>query len=209
MKRKKIHWIPNKAEKCVTKCGLIPDEHHDAGYTNHRYAATCEKCNPKAGTIPYSTLVKNRVYQILKEKTKPKRGLRIKQLLDQLHDEDQFRDMPPARATVNQAVRELMREGLTDYYAHEGLNHWFADLKKRKADRQKHYPSMYVYQTDVVQDLLEMVAEYVGEAEHQGELANMTELSNSTVEDIEEWKKKRKELLKKDFAIFLDASIEV
>ena len=70
---------------------------------------------------------------------------------------------------------------------------------KLKAEEQTSYWSMYVYTSDVWRDLLEMVSEFMGENEDQGNEASCGETSPDTIEDISDWETKRKELLRRDF----------
>lgn len=60
----------------------------------------------------------------------------------------------------------------------------------------------YVYQADVYQDLMDMVIEFLGECEHHGKVASCDEVSADTIEDLDTWVKKRKELLIRDFYVY-------
>ena len=77
-----------------------------------------------------------------------------------------------------------------------------------KVDEQTHWPPMYVYQKQVYQDLIEVVLEYLGECEHLGDVAMMKELSRDTVDDVEAWREKRKELLLRDFVAYIQVDLE-
>ena len=71
--------------------------------------------------------------------------------------------------------------------------------KKKKAEDQKSWHKMYVYDADIFDDLQDAVYEFIVENEHAGNKASCGEISVDTVEDMEAWRKKRKELLLKDF----------
>lgn len=76
-----------------------------------------------------------------------------------------------------------------------------------KASEQEEWPKMYVYQTAVHLDLLDMMLAYLEECEHQGEIANCKEISLATVDDMKAWKKRRKALLLADFAEYITATV--
>ena len=81
-------------------------------------------------------------------------------------------------------------------HEHEG------PVEKKVSSEQTNYADMYVYEANVVADLLELVTEYVGEAEHGGGVANCGEVSSDTVDDITAWTEKRKQLLVEDFLLY-------
>jgi len=72
-------------------------------------------------------------------------------------------------------------------------------MEKKKAKDQKNWSDMYVYEADVVADLMEMVSEFVGECEHSGAIANCGEISSDTIDNMPEWHERRKKLLWHDF----------
>ncbi len=77
-----------------------------------------------------------------------------------------------------------------------------------KTKEQIHWTEMYAYQTDAVKELLDVVVEYIGECEHQGDLMELcTEVSSDTVDDVEAWKKKRRKLLLMDLGAYLENSL--
>lgn len=80
---------------------------------------------------------------------------------------------------------------------------------KMKAEDQTDYLEMYVYNSQLWEDLFEMVAEYLGESEHAGEEVSMVELSSDTVEDMTAWTEKRKALLRADFLTYWVAAEDV
>ena len=61
----------------------------------------------------------------------------------------------------------------------------------------------YVYWSEMYEDLLEMVTEYLGETEHQGISPSAGEVSSDAVEDVEEFEDRRKEILRNDFVEYL------
>ena len=64
----------------------------------------------------------------------------------------------------------------------------------------------YVYMADVMEDLMELVFEYIGEAEHQGSDVNYGEVSKDTVGDMKAFCEMRKEKLQKDFIAYWSAA---
>ena len=74
-----------------------------------------------------------------------------------------------------------------------------------KAEDQTEWPSMYVYQNDLCEDLCNIMFEFLGECEHEGFKAACKEVSSDVIEDVEAWKKSRKKLLVADFAEYLKA----
>ena len=74
-----------------------------------------------------------------------------------------------------------------------------------KAEDQTEWPEMYTYQNDLYLDLYAVLAEFLGECEHAGHNASCPEMSSAVIEDVEAWKKRRKELLVADFAEYLKA----
>ncbi len=57
----------------------------------------------------------------------------------------------------------------------------------------------YCYLNSIYKDLMELITEYMGEAEHNGMKPGCREISSDTVDDVKEWCEKRKQLLIKDF----------
>jgi len=75
-------------------------------------------------------------------------------------------------------------------------------MEKRNAEKEQNWSEMYVYQSDATQDLMDVVLEYIGECEHDGEVANSGELSSDTVEDMALWNTTRRNLLLEDFCLY-------
>ena len=75
-------------------------------------------------------------------------------------------------------------------------------MPKLRAEDKQDWPSMYVYNASLYEDLISYVTEFLGESEHMGATAQMKELSNDTVEDVQAWCKRRKELLLEDFITY-------
>lgn len=79
-------------------------------------------------------------------------------------------------------------------------------MPKLRAEDQQNWSSMYVYNSDLYEDLISKVTEFLGEAEHMGITASMKELSSDTVEDVQAWCEKRKEILFADFLSYYTQS---
>ncbi len=73
-----------------------------------------------------------------------------------------------------------------------------------KTKDQIDWTMMYVYQADVYADLHSAVIEFFAEHEHEGRIAQCSEVSTDVIYDVATWKAKRKELLLKDFALYLN-----
>jgi len=74
-----------------------------------------------------------------------------------------------------------------------------------KAADQTEWTEMYDYYSDPYTDLLAVVTEFLKECEYAGHVASCPEVSSTVIDDIETWKKRRKELLVADFAEYLKA----
>lgn len=74
-----------------------------------------------------------------------------------------------------------------------------------KAKEQTEWTGMYVYHNGPYIDLYDVLAEFLSECEHAGHVPSCPEMSSAVIEDVEAWKKKRKELLVADFAEYLSA----
>lgn len=57
----------------------------------------------------------------------------------------------------------------------------------------------YTSWSDMYEDLIEMVTEYLGETEHNGIKPSAREVSSDTVEDVYSFVKMRKRILRRDF----------
>ena len=75
-------------------------------------------------------------------------------------------------------------------------------MSKQRAEDQHKWSDMYVYEADVVRDLFELVADFIGECEHAGEVAECREISEDTVENLAAWFARRKQLLQQDFLLY-------
>ncbi len=67
---------------------------------------------------------------------------------------------------------------------------------------QTDWAKMYVYLGDAYTDLYSAVNEYLLECEHT-EFTRAKEISSDTVDNVEAWRERRKELLLSDFAEYL------
>ena len=77
----------------------------------------------------------------------------------------------------------------------------------QNAADQTDWATMYVYLGGAYKDLFDIMNEYLTEAEH-ADFNPPSEVSTDTVNDLEEWRERRRELLLKDFAIYLTAALE-
>ena len=75
-----------------------------------------------------------------------------------------------------------------------------SNIEKLKTRRQNDYAKMYVYNANIWNDLLDAVHEYMGESEHNGMKACFPGcLDSDSVDNLENWSKRRKWLLLRDF----------
>jgi len=85
-------------------------------------------------------------------------------------------------------------------------------MKKKRLEIGEDAAQLYVYNTTMYEDLIDMVMEYMGESEHQGFVASAGEVSKDTIPEgmtMEEFTNKRKELLRKDFVTYWDSELNV
>lgn len=77
-----------------------------------------------------------------------------------------------------------------------------------KVENQIHWSEMYVYCSDIIDDLHSTMTDFLAECEHEKPLVELcTEVSSDTVDNVEAWKKGRKRLLLMDFVEYLSNSL--
>jgi hypothetical protein len=74
--------------------------------------------------------------------------------------------------------------------------------KKKRALEQVDYHAMYVYNSDIWDDLYELISEFMGENEHAGNKASAGEVSGDVIENVPDWIDRRKMLLRADFLAY-------
>ena len=80
--------------------------------------------------------------------------------------------------------------------------------KDAKNLESKNVGAGYVNWSQMYEDLLEMVTEYLGETEHSGIEPHAGEVSSDTVVNVEEFTKIRKQVLRRDFLEYWDVANE-
>ena len=73
--------------------------------------------------------------------------------------------------------------------------------KKKVTDLSNPFDG-YVYWSNMYDDLMDMVTEFLGECEHSGEEPRAGEISKDTVDDMKAWNEKRKRLLVETFIAY-------